>query len=177
MILFAALSTPPPGSSASSGGLSDLAAPVPVPLPAWVWPVVWSVAVLLLALLIWFIWRWIKSRPAPAPPTPRSVALRALEKLRPQVHTTDPYAFSIEVSDVLRTYIGAAFGLYATQQTSPEFLAAISQSPKFSDGDRQLLGEFLERCDLIKFARIDATTADSARLLESAMAFARGGGA
>jgi len=174
-MILAALSTPSP-AAAPADGLSELASPVLVPLPAWVWPVVWSVALLLLALLVWAIWRWWKRRPAPAPPTPRSLALRALEKLRPQVHTTDPYAFSIEVSDVLRTYIGAAFRLHAPQQTSPEFLAAIANSPQFTDGDRRLLAEFLERCDLIKFARIDATTADSARLLESAMAFARGGG-
>ncbi len=174
-MILAALSTPAPTATPASG-LSELAPPVAVPLPAWVWPVVWSVGVLLLALVVWLVWRWIRSRPAPPPPTPRSLALRALERLRPEVHTTEPYAFSIAVSDVLRTYIGAAFRLHAPQQTSPEFLAAIANSPQFSDGDRRLLAEFLGHCDLIKFARIDASTADSARLLESAMAFARGGG-
>ena len=174
-MILAALSTPAPGGEPARG-LSALAPPVPVPLPAWVLPAAITVAVLLLALLVWLIWRWVKNRPAPEPPTPRSLALRALEKLKPEVHTTEPYAFSFAVSDVLRTYIGAAFRLHAPQQTSPEFLASIAKSPQFTDGDRRLLAEFLEGCDLIKFARIDATSADSGRLLESAMAFARGGG-
>jgi hypothetical protein len=33
----------------------------------------------------------------------------------------------------------------------------------------------LNRCDLIKFARYDATTADSERLLEEATRFVQGG--
>ena len=36
---------------------------------------------------------------------------------------------------------------------------------------------FLERADMIKFARVDATTEDSQQLLSSASAFVEGGGA
>ena len=137
-----------------------------------------TAGVIVLLLLIGaalLIRRWIKSRPAPPPPTPRSIALRELERLRGEVKPLDPYAFSIAVSEVLRTYVGAAYRLHAPQQTSPEFLAAISDSPKFSDADRQLLAEFLEHSDLIKFARIRADSGDSLRLLDSAFAFVRGG--
>jgi hypothetical protein len=166
--------TPAPGDSPA--GLSELAGPVPMPLPPWVLPVAIVAGLLAAWLLFVLIRRWLRSRPVPPPPTPRSIALRALERLKEEVNSREPFAFSIAVSDVLRSYIGAEFGLHATQQTSPEFLAAIAHAPKFSDGDRRLLAEFLERCDLIKFARIDAGTADSVRLLESAMAFVRGGG-
>ena len=77
---------------------------------------------------------------------------------------------------MLRTFISnAKFRLPATKQTSPEFLAAISASPNFTDADRSLLAGFLEHCDMIKFARIDATADDSAKLLESAFAFVQGG--
>ena len=181
-MMLAALtqSTPPPGGAPPEEAemIKDIAPPVWVfPYPMWM---VVTAAVILLALLvlgIWWLRRWMKNRPAPLPPTPRSIALRALERLRGEVKTLDPYAFSIAVSDVLRTYVGAAYGWHAPQQTSPEFLAAISGAPKFSDGDRKLLAEFLETCDMIKFARIDATASDSARLLESAQAFVLGGAA
>ena len=85
-----------------------------------------------------------------------------------------PYEFSIAVSDVLRTYIGAQYRLHAREQTSPEFLGAISRSAKFSENEKALLTGFLERSDLIKFARIDATSEDSAELLRNAVAFVEG---
>jgi hypothetical protein len=76
---------------------------------------------------------------------------------------------------VLRAYVGAAYGLHAPRQTSPEFLASISGYEKFTDADRSLLAGFLERCDLIKFAHVDADATDSERLLESAVGFVQGG--
>ena len=169
-------STPAPGGAPEEEMIKDIAPPVWVfPYPMWMVVTAGVIALLLIVGVALLIRRWIKSRPAPPPPTPRSIALRELERLRGQVKVLDPYAFSIAVSDVLRTYIGAAYRLHAPQQTSPEFLASISRSPKFSDSDRKLLAEFLEHCDLIKFARIDASVGDSARLLESAQAFVLGG--
>ena len=128
-----------------------------------------------LSLLVWLFIRWRKGRPSTPPPTPRELALGNLEQLRAQVAVLEPYAFSFAVSDVLRAYIGAQFGLHAREQTSPEFLAEISQAGRFSDADRHLLAEFLVHCDMIKFARIHATSADSAKLIESAVVFVRGG--
>ena len=179
-MILAALtqSTPAPGGAPEEEMIKDIAPPVWVfPYPMWMVVTAAVIALLLLALAIFLIRRWIKNRPPPIPPTPRSIALRELERLRGQVKAVAPYDFSIAVSDVLRTYIGAAYGLHAPQQTSPEFLASISNSPRFSNSDRQLLAEFLETCDMIKFARIDASVGDSARLLESAQAFVLGGAA
>ncbi|MGB8166764.1 MAG: DUF4381 family protein [Chthoniobacteraceae bacterium] len=179
-MILAALtqSTPAPGSEPEAEMIKDIAPPVWVfPYPTWMVVTAVVIALLLLIGAALLIRRWIKSRPAPPPPTPRSIALRGLERLRGEVKSLDPYAFSFAVSEVLRTYVGAAYRLHATQQTSPEFLAEISGSPKFSDSDRKLLAGFLEHCDLIKFARIHADAGDSLRLLDSAFAFVRGGNA
>lgn len=171
----AALAQTPAAATPEPLPIRDIAPPVDIPWPPWLiaWVVIGAVLALagLIALIVW----WIKKRPAPAPPTPRQLALRGLEELRREVPTLDPYTFSVRVSDVLRSYIGAEYRLHAREQTSPEFLAAIAQSPKFYDADRQLLAEFLEHCDLLKFARIDATAEDSARLLQSAISFVQGG--
>ena len=177
-MILAALtqSTPAPSGAPEEEMIKDIVPPVWVfPYPPWMVVTAGVIGLLLLVGTALLIRRWIKRRPAPPPPTPRSIALRELERLRGQVNSLDPYAFSIAVSEVLRTYVGAAYRLHAPQQTSPEFLAAISGSPRFSDSDRKLLAGFLELCDLIKFARIDASSGDSARLLESAQAFVRGG--
>lgn len=186
---LAALTTPAPSTPADAApgtagppemeGIHDIAPPVDVfPYPPWMITLAVVLALAVLGLLVWALVRWLKSRPAPPPPLPDEVALRELEKLRGRANEAEPYAFSIAVSDVLRTFISKAkFHLPATQQTSPELLAAISQSTLFGENDRVLLGRFLEKVDMIKFARIHATGADNLELVESALAFLKGGGA
>jgi hypothetical protein len=156
--------------------IRDIAPPIDVfPYPLWVVILAGCVAAAVLGVLIWLLVRWLRRPPKLPPPLPREVALRALEQLRNQIQVMEPYAFSIAVSDVLRAYVGAAYGLHAPRQTSPEFLASISGYEKFTDADRSLLAGFLERCDLIKFAHVDADATDSERLLESAVGFVQGG--
>ena len=155
--------------------IHDIAPPVTVPMPAWQWALIILGTLAIAGLLVWLFSRWYKNRPAAPPETPRTTALRDLEALRPQVRILEPYQFSIAVSDVLRSYVGRQFGLRAREQTSPEVLAAIGTAPGFTGDDRQLLAQFLERCDLIKFARVEADQHVSEELLASAVAFVRGG--
>jgi Domain of unknown function (DUF4381) len=155
--------------------IRDIAAPVDVfPWPLWMVLVAIAVVLLIIGLIAFGIVWYVRRRPAGPPPSPRMIAMRDLELLRTQIETLDPYVFSVKVSDVLRSFVEAQYGLRATHQTSPEFLASLSESREFSDNDRDLLAQFLERCDLIKFAHIDASTTDSAILHERAMAFVQG---
>lgn len=156
--------------------IRDIAPPIDVfPYPPWMVATAIAIGVILLGLVIWFIVSLIRRRPAPLPPTPTAIAMRELEKLRARAKEIEPYGFSVAVSDVLRTFISnAKFSLPATKQTSPEFLAAIANAHLFSESDRSLLGRFLEKCDMIKFARVDATSADNTELVESALAFVQG---
>ena len=155
-------------------GLRGIAPPVDVPWPPWVWWVIGMGAVVVLALLVWLVVWLVNRKPSAPPPTPRQIALRALDELRAHVRELDPYAFSVRVSDVLRTYVGAQFSLPTTSQTSPEFLASIADSPRFSSVDKQLLATFLERCDMLKFARIEAHAEENGELLGAAAAFVQG---
>jgi hypothetical protein len=145
-----------------------------LPWPAWLVALGVAGAVLLLAGLVAFaIWIW-RRRSGPPPPTPREIALRELGALREAVHLIEPYEFSDRVSDVLRTFAEGQFGLRAKKQTSPEFLAAISNAPEFSDNDRELLAQFLERCDMLKFAHIAAHDEENRELHSRAAAFVQG---
>ena len=181
MILAAIQSAPPPAPASSPDAASDPLAgfrdnvpPVDVPWPEWVWWAIGVGSVLVLALLIWLV-IWLRARrPVVAALTPRMIALRALEDLRAHVREVNPYTFSVRVSDVLRTYVSGQFSLQATSQTSPEFLASIAQSPRFSDEDRKLLATFLDRCDMLKFARIEAHAEENGELLGAAAAFVQG---
>lgn len=156
--------------------LAPIAPPVYVfPYPPWMVASAVIASLLVVSAIVWAIVRHIKNRPQPPPPTPREVALAALDALQNRVAHVEPYPFSIEVSDVLRRYVEAEFRVRATQQTSPEFLAAASASPRFSPADKTLLSSFLEKADLIKFAHIAAGSADSEQLLEEARHFVEGG--
>lgn len=156
--------------------LAPIAPPVPVfPYPMWMVAAV-ALGVLVIVLAVaWAVVRYLKNRPVPPPPTPREIALAALERLRGRMGQLEPYPFSIEVSDVLRGYIGGEFRLRAAHQTSPEFLAVAASSPRFSEADKALLAAFLDKADLIKFARVQASVADSKQLLEQARRFVEGG--
>jgi len=174
----AQLLMPPASQPAASPTpqLAPIAPPVPVfPYPLWMVITAASVALLLVAGIVWAIVRHLKNRPQPTPPTPRELALAALEALQGRITELEPYPFSIEVSDVLRRFVVGEFRVAATQQTSPEFLAAAAASPRFNHADKSLLAAFLDKVDLIKFARVHASTTDSEALMEQARRFVKGG--
>ena len=64
--------------------------------------------------------------------------------------------------------------MQAKEQTSPEFLASIANFSQLTEQEKTLLSLFLEKSDLIKFARLNATTEDSAMLVEQAIRFVEG---
>src|SRR5262249_36005948 len=78
--------------------------------------------------------------------------------------------FHTLLSDTVRRYLELRFQLRAPRQTTAEFLDAMRNSPQLDSGQRNLLRDFLERCDLAKFARAEYSTdecrntADMARL-------------
>jgi len=157
--------------------IRDIRPPVDVfPYPMWMVLTACAIAFAVLALAVTLIVRAMRHRPQPAPPTPREIALRRLREAEADVPHKEPYAFSIQVSDILRQYVSARYSLHATEQTSPEFLAEAARSPHFTGADKKLLADFLEHCDLLKFARVEATADDSRALLDQAVRYVKGGG-
>ncbi len=152
----------------------DIAPPVDYSLiPPWLIFLGVFVSLTVIGLLVWFVARALR-RPAPIQ-SPRDRALAKLEQMRPEIEKLDPYRFSIRVSDILRRYVTEQFNLPVTRQTSVEFLARLRRSSPFSEDEKELLEDFLNRCDLIKFARYEATSSDSQLLLEEAFRFVQGG--
>ncbi|MDB6148212.1 MAG: hypothetical protein JWO45_1876 [Spartobacteria bacterium] len=152
----------------------DIAPPVDYSLASvWVVFVASFFALTLLVFLFWWIRRRLKKK-APVQ-SPRERAAAALEQFMEQIETIDPYQFSILVSDTLRHYVTEQYTLPVTRQTSVEFLERLAVSSPFSGEETKLLEDFLSRCDLIKFARYEATSADSHLLLQEAMRFVKGG--
>jgi hypothetical protein len=155
-------------------GFHDIAPPVDYSfVPTWVIFVGTFVTLSILAAIAWLVLRPRKEQLPPK--SARERALELLDDLQNDLETLPPYQFSIRVSDVLRRYATEHYDLPVTRQTSIEFLNVISAASPFSADEKELLKDFLDRCDLIKFARYDATTADSRLLLEEATRFVKGG--
>src|SRR5438132_9647534 len=151
----------------------DIAPPVDYSLiPPWL---VFVATFVGLSLLGWLAWLLARKRKESQPPKlPREIALEELERIRHEIERINPYRFSIRVSDILRRYVTDQYALPVTRQTSVEFLTALAKSSPFSTNEKSLLEDFLNRCDLIKFARYEATSADSRLLLEEATRFVKG---
>lgn len=139
------------------------------------WMIFCAVAglLLLISLTIWLIKYW-RNRPVPVK-TPRQRALDLLARVETEIDKLTPYQFSIRVSDILRRYVTEQYQLPVTRQTSVEFLNALAAASPFSADEQSLLSDFLNRCDLIKFARYEATKQDSRLLLDEADRFVKGG--
>lgn len=153
--------------------IHDIVDPIPfLPFPIWMAVVAGILVLVLVAGIVW----WILSRKKPKRElTPLERALAGLGGLAANVDSMDAYPFSIEVSDVLREYLRDERGLRATTQTSREFLESVRQRNTFSADEQADLERFLEKADLIKFARIDASGEECRELLAAAESLVRRG--
>lgn len=152
-----------------------------LPLPQW-WQSPWVivaflvVATLLGLLLFRFVNRvrpQVFVRAAPVGPPPHEEALRRLATLRTRQPSLGAHELAIEVSEILRDYVSARFGLPVRFQTTREFLDAAVRNPALSAIQREELGRFLGFCDLVKFARQPATATEQVGLLNNAETFIR----
>ncbi|MHC4326209.1 MAG: hypothetical protein ACYSUX_18215 [Planctomycetota bacterium] len=66
--------------------------------------------------------------------------------------------FYERISDILRHYIEHRFSLRAPERTTEEFLAELANTEVLPAFEKQRLGEFLQHCDLVKFAKHNPTT-------------------
>lgn len=154
--------------------IHEIAPPVDYSLvPPWVIFCGVFLALTVLGLIGWWIRKRFR-RPAPEQ-SARDRALEELNRIGAEMESLTPYQFSIRASDILRRYVTEQFELPVTRQTSVEFLATFAKASPFSEDEKSLLEDFLNRCDLIKFARYDATMHDSRLLLEEATRFVKGG--
>ncbi|MBV8641092.1 MAG: hypothetical protein JO070_06850 [Verrucomicrobia bacterium] len=142
----------------------------PINGPPSFWLVVILATLLLVAVVAYFLWPNPKPKTV-LPPLPKEVARRRLQAVKSRISTDSGYDFSIEVSDILRSFIEQQFGLGAVRQTTIEFLNEAASNPQFDLAQKERLRHFLVACDAIKFARVPTGTPDSEGLFEQASSF------
>ena len=119
----------------------------------WLWGVLLTLAVLI-ALLFLFRKRLFGAKAAKAPVVPPHV--RARRRLQAALaHIDDPRLFCFEVSETVRVYLEERFELRAPERTTEEFLTELQTSRALNREQKQSLAEFLQGCDLVKFARFE----------------------
>jgi hypothetical protein len=130
----------------------------------------WSAGVLLSAIAIALAIRWWWKRRPSAQPVIIPPHVRARDRLNAALaFINDPRAFCIAVSDAVRIYLEERFELRAPERTTEEFLRDLQTTTHLSTEQKQSLTEFLERCDLVKFARFEPTESALRELHESAL--------
>lgn len=133
-----------------------------------------GVLLVLACIAGWYFFLRKEPPPPPLPPDPRDVARERLEALRRRIGQLGPREFGAEVSDVLRHYIRARYGISTMRRTSEEFLNAVMKDRAFNPRELDLLERFLRQCDLLKFARADAGELEAERLVDEARNFVEG---
>ena len=164
------------GSPADVKGAASLPRPWPVTLLLW--------AAGVLAVLLAVAW-WARRKRGPVvrqarrlaplpPPIPAHIwAMAELSKLLaeklPENGRTQEFYYRINA--IVREYIERRFGLRAAEQTSEEFIVAVSRSGDLFDSQKQLLRQFTSACDPVKYARATPSAGDIEWVVETARGF------
>ena len=164
-----AILVPRPSAAAATNDIRGIKPPVEIPSGwAWLW---WALAAVLLLSLAAGAWRWWRKKQAAVPAVPPIPAhVRAKNKLREALSLiSDPRLFCTLVSDSLRVYLEERFDFHAPERTTDEFLLELQATRLLAPEQKQSLGEFLQSCDLVKFARYEPTETELRALYESAL--------
>src|ERR1051326_2841725 len=149
--------------------LRDIKPPIEIPDPwRWVWLGVAAFVLAALAFWLWRRWRESRARIPPVPVIPAHV--RAKQKLQEALALiSQPREFCIVVSDTIRSYLEERFTFHAPERTTEEFLYELRETDLLTPDQKDGLGEFLKRCDLVKFARYEPREPELHDLHDSAL--------
>ena len=118
-------------------------------------PIPWAAAaagVIILSGAAFAAWRWIR-RGKFLEMTPCEIALQQLEEARQLMDPDHAREYCFAASQIIRGYIEAQFQMHAPRLTTEEFLRDLVEVREaMLASHRALLGNFLEHCDLAKFA-------------------------
>jgi len=166
----AAAAAPAALPGAAADDIRDIRGPKPIPSP-WIWPL-WLAGGAALAALLYAAWRWNRRRAQVAAPLPYEIALARLEAARSLMQPAHAREFSIAVSEIVRQFIEARFRVRASRRTTEEFLHDLLEpSDTLLASHRALLADFLQHCDLAKFARWILSIDEMETMLTRAHAF------
>lgn len=163
----------------ATGDIRDLKAQWEIQRNLWliITPILIGLGVLgLIILLIIFYKRWragkaLLPRFEKPPRPPHEIALEALDEL---VHTDllatgQVKEFYIRISDIIRRYIEGRYFIVAVEMTTSQLLLNL-QSANVEPEITTLIRDFLNQCDLVKFAKYLPEAAENDEIIRQAYA-------
>jgi hypothetical protein len=160
-----------------AGDIKDIKPPVEIPLNWWLLLMKVGIGLLAVSLavggvLIYRRWKSGKGilpvREAPPKP-PHEIAIEALDRLKASglLQKGEIKAFYIELSEIIRRYIGGRYFVVAMEMTTTEVLEGLT-SVHLADADYALFETFFQRCDLVKFAKYLPAQDETSEILRHA---------
>ena len=150
--------------------IRDIRGPLHIPDPLlWLY---YAIGALLASAAAAVYWRWFSRRRTVRAKQAFEIAFEQLEQAKSLMKPELADAFSVAVSDAIRTYIEKRFELPVTRHTTEEFMVRIQAEPARGLAEyNDLLHDFLVHCDLAKFARFHLTVDQMKEMHESAWQF------
>jgi hypothetical protein len=143
--------------------------PAPPPRRWWIQAVASLLAV---AALVGFLWARRRRR-SPMSRSPLDDALHELGKLErmrlPERGKIEE--FHTLLANVVRRFLEKEHGLSAPRRTTSEFVQELDAAARLSADQKRFLGDFLQRCDLAKFACRQVPADEATALLDETRAF------
>lgn len=161
--------SPAQNAAAVADPLRDIKPPIAIYNP-WMYAV-WAAVALCLAAIAVALWIWWRKRRPQVPVPPLIPAhVRAKQKLEEALALiSQPKPFCILVSGTARAYLEERFSFHAPERTTEEFLHELRGTDLLLPDQKESLGEFLKRCDLVKFARYEPREPELRDLHHSAL--------
>lgn len=156
-------------TAAAQDALRDIKQPIEI-VNVWLWVAIGAVALVIAILAIGsIVYFALRKKQVVIPPMipPHVRAKLKLEEALALI--AQPKPFCILVSDTLRFYLEERFTFRAPERTTEEFLHELKATDLLLPDQKESLGEFLTRCDLVKFARYEPREAELRELRDSAV--------
>ncbi len=138
---------------------------------SWFWWWIALAVIVALALII-LAWIWYRPQRLLSPKSAYDLALEKLERARALLHEENAMPYAVLVSETIRSYLGQRFQAPSTRRTTEEFLRQMEADRTTPLAEhRSLLRDFLQSCDLVKFARYQPTLNELEEVQQRATSF------
>ena len=145
-----------------SGDIKDILPPIDVPTSfkrLIVWISVGTGLLLLSGIICGLVYKFKKRSKIQEQTfikrTPHEIAYELLERLSKEDLIAKGLVkeYYYRITNILRHYIEDQFGLLAPERTTEEFFTEMAHTNQLDDTHKILVREFLERCDMVKYAK------------------------
>ena len=163
-----------------SGDIKDILPPVGIPTSfkrLVVWVSVGLGALLLSGVIYGLVYKFRKRSKIQEHQfikrMPHETAYELLERLSKEDLIAKGFVreYYYHITDIVRHYIEDRFGLLAPERTTEEFLTEMAHTNKLDDTHKILIREFLERCDMVKYAKYGPSNLEVKETYDAAKRF------